>query len=407
MTPPRSLASVILLGLALVVASSGTLAQDPSPAATPLPSPGSPRPLALEPLGLPPLEGTTWRLTAYRRGDLRAVGPETVAWLTLRSGRIEGSTGCARLAGRYGHMGLALVIRAAPGRSVACSKEASRMATSVLEALDDAARFEITDPDGDARARLIVRSADGQDDLVFEPDDAADLATGDWNLQSYTVAGQTTAADTVSPAILAFRPTRSRETQRRSSGEVLGSTGCNGIVGTFRRQADVLRLAQLERTEAPCSSTLAAQEAAVVAILESPSLTMDLPLDRLILVSDDTGDRLELVASTPLEGTTWLLDALPGSGGSEGTVTLRLDGGALAGEGPCGPFAGRYVAEGVFLSVADISTADVSTCTRQAEHRTLLDALRATVLVERQDPGLRLLGARGQLLATFSPAGAL
>jgi heat shock protein HslJ len=178
-------------------------------------------------------------------------------------------------------------------------------------------------------------------------------------------------------------------------------------VGTFRRQADVLGLAQLERTEAPCSSTLAAQEAAVMAILASGSLTLDLPLDRLILVATDTGDRLEFAASTPLEGTTWLLDAIPGSRGSEGTVTLRLDGGTLSGEGPCGPFAGRYVAEGVFLTVADISAPDVSACTRKAEQRALLDALRATVLVERQDPGLRLLGARGQLLAAFSPAGAL
>jgi hypothetical protein len=144
-----------------------------------------------------------------------------------------------------------------------------------------------------------------------------------------------------------------------------------------------------------------------MAMLASPSLTLDLPLDRLILVATDTGDRLEFVASTPLEGTTWLLDAIPGSRGSEGTVTLRLDSGTLAGEGPCGPFAGRYVADSVFLTVADISAADVSGCTRKAEHRALLDALRAAVLVERQDPGLRLLGARGQLLAAFSPAGAL
>lgn len=144
-----------------------------------------------------------------------------------------------------------------------------------------------------------------------------------------------------------------------------------------------------------------------MAILASPSLTLDLPLDRLILVATDSGDRLEFVASTPLEGTTWLLAAIPGSRGSEGTVTLRMDEGRLAGEGPCGPLAGRYVAEGVFITLDDISAADVTDCTRKAEQRALLDALRAAVMVEREDPGLRLLDARGQLLATFSPAGAL
>ncbi len=325
MTPPRSLVSVVLLGLTLWLAPAGTLAQDASPTATPLPSPAPLRPLALEPLDLPPLEGTTWRLTNYRRGELRSVGSETAAWLTLRSGRVRGSTGCVRLAGRYGHVGLALVIRSVPAGSGACSRQASRVATSMVEALDEAARFEIVRPDGEAGVRLVIQNADGREDLRFEPDDAADLAAGDWNLQSYTVAGQTVAADPLFPAVLAFRTARSRETQRLSSGDVLGSSGCNGVVGRFQRQADVLRLVSLERTEAPCSSTVAAQEAAIMAILASPSLTLDLPLDRLILVATDSGDRLEFVASTPLEGTTWLLAAIPGSRGSEGTVTLRMD----------------------------------------------------------------------------------
>ena len=294
-----------------------------------------------------------------------------------------------------------------PRKGGRCQKAASRVATSLTSALEDASRFEIVGPAASAVAQLIVRDGDGREDLRFEPDDAADLAAGDWELQGYGVAGRSMAADPLQPAVLAFRPTRDRQLQRQSSGDIIGSTGCNGIVGTFRRQGDVLSFPSLERTEAPCSSALAAQEAAIMAVLGSPSLTLDLPLDRLVLRSASSGDRLEFVSSTPLEGTTWLLSELADIAVGADTVTLRLEGGLLSGEGPCGPFSGRYVADGVFLTTADIQPAGVTDCTRKAEHRALLDALRQWAMLERDGPDLRLLDARGGLLATFAPAGAM
>ncbi len=356
---------------------------------------------------MPPLEGTTWRLVAHRRGEMRTVGPDIAAWMTLRGGQLRGSTSCGRLSGRYGDLGIALAVRPTAVKDGRCQKAAARVATSLTSALDDASRFEIVGAAATEDARLIIRDADGREDLRFVLDDAADLAAGDWELQGYSVAGRSMAADPLQPAVLAFRPTRDRELQRQSSGDVIGSTGCNGIVGRFRRQADVLSLPSLERTEAPCSTALVAQEAAIMAVLESPSLTVDLPLDRLVLESASSGDRLEFVSSTPLEGTTWLLSGLTGIATGADTVTLRLAGGLLSGEGPCGPFSGRYVADGVFLSTADVHPAGITGCAREAAHRALLDALRQWAMLDRDGPDLRLLDARGGLLATFAPAGAM
>lgn len=406
MAPTLSLASIVL-ALALLALPWDALARSPSATAGAPSSATLERPLALEPAGLPPLEGSIWRLASFRSREMRPVEPEVAAWMTLRAGQVRGSTGCTRLSGRYGRVGQALAFELADRRRGACAERVGLVASSLTGALARAASFEVVRASDGSGAQLVVRDADGREDLRFELDGSGPLSAGDWRLQSYTSAGRTVAADPTQPAVLAFRPTRSRDLQRRSSGDVVASTGCNGIVGTYLRQADVLSLGSLERTDAPCSPTLASQEAAVVAVLENPSLTLDLSLDGLILISPDTGDRLEFLSPAPLEGTTWLLAALPESRGGEDTVTLRLEGGMLDGEGPCGPFVGRYVAEGVFVTLDDISAADATGCTRQVEHQALLDAFRAAVMVEREDPGLRFLDARGQLLAAFAPAGTL
>ncbi len=68
------------------------------------------------------------------------------------------------------------------------------------------------------------------------------------------------AASDEQPAVLSFRPSDEASYKRRQSGPLSGSTGCNGIVAKFFRQADVLSLSELERTDAPCTAELAAQE---------------------------------------------------------------------------------------------------------------------------------------------------
>ncbi len=346
--------------------------------------------------------------TDDRRFEMREVRPEVAAWMTLRGGLLRGSTGCSRLLGSYGRIGQALRFKLKARQAAGCSRGASLAGHAMTRSLAQAARFEIVGPAGGTGAALVIRDADGVEDLRFEIDDASPLAAGEWRLVSYTVAGTTAAADPAQPALLTFSADSSGEVRRSSSGDVIGSSGCNGLVGRFARRADVLSFRRLEHTDAPCPAQLVAQEAAVLAILDAPSLRLDLPLDRLVIVAEGGGDSLEFVTSSPVEGTTWLLGGvagLPDARSAPSTVTLRLDGDLLSGEGPCGPYTGRSVASGVFLSLSDLRGQDVVGCTGKLLQRELLAALRETVLLERDEASLRLLDARGIVLATFTPAG--
>jgi heat shock protein HslJ len=275
-------------------------------------------------------------------------------------------------------------------------------------ALQRAASVEVTaDAAGD---QLVVRDAAGIEILRFEPDDVAALEAAEWRLSSYVKAGASIAADPDQVAVLAFRATERGAAERRSSGEAVGSSGCNGFLATYTRAGDVLRFGELESSDAPCIPALQAQEAAILAVLGSPETILDLPADRLILTEPESEDRLEYVTSTPLEGTTWRLERLAGSPGRLGVVTMRLSDGAVEGEGPCGSYHGTYDTDGSFITfrgvAAERSPERASTCPRADRERALLRALTDTVLVDRSGPGLRLLDVRGRVVARFSPAGA-
>ncbi len=125
-------------------------------------------------------------------------------------------------------------------------------------------------------------------------------------------------------------------------------------MGTYSREADVLTLADLELTEAACPADLAAQEAAMAAVLRAPSVTLALAPDRLTLMATGTDDALELVTTTPLEGSTWLLGSIPGKPRPKTPVTLRLEGGVVSGEGPCGAYTGTYRTDGLFVSIREL-----------------------------------------------------
>jgi heat shock protein HslJ len=187
-------------------------------------------------------------------------------------------------------------------------------------------------------------------------------------------------------------------------GEVVGSTGCNGLVGEYFRSADVMSFGELERTDAPCSPALQAQEAAILGVLDATSLSLQLPPDRLILTAHGSGDSLELSSASPLEGTTWLQSRLPEAPAPDSTMTLRLDAGRATGQGPCGSYSGSYASDGVFLTFADIVGSDDEECGMSRTEKALLAALRSTVMVDRARPELRLLDAAGRVLARFKDA---
>jgi heat shock protein HslJ len=360
-------------------------------------------PRALGSEGDLPLEGPSWRLASYRRGDeLRPSGPEVAAWLTLRDGRIRGSGGCRPLRGRYGRMGEAITIRLqGPGRAT-CAEQTVLVDRGIRQGLSHAASATVIETaDG---AQLLVSDADDMELLLFVPDDAATLEPGEWRLVRAVVADTAVEADDSLPAVLTFRSSSRSVAERRSSGELVGSSGCNGFIGGYARSGSVLDVAGLQWADAPCPPGLAAQEAAIKAVLGSEAMRIDLPVDGLILTDIQTGDRLEYEAATPLEGSAWRSQGLAAHSARGEPITLRLEDGVVSGWGPCGSYGGEYVTDGRFITIRNL--AGPGSCPAARRQRRYFADLAAAVLVERVGTGLRLLDARGRVVARFRPPAA-
>jgi heat shock protein HslJ len=414
--PALALAAALVVPLADVAAQSPTaVPSEPRGASTA--AAASPAPAASEAPAAPPsvdllapgaddrrpLEGTSWRLVSYRRrGDAREPTPRVVAWLTMRGGRLSGSSGCSSLAGRYGLMGEAIDVTLQAPR-VGCSGSANAVQRAMRAALLRAASAQVVAEAG--ADQLVIRDAQGREDLRFEPDDVGALEGTEWRLGAYVTGGQRVAADATQPAVLTFRPKQRSDAQRTSAGSLVGSTGCNGIVGRYTRAGDALAVPRLQVAEAPCSEALAAQQAVMLGVLQGDAVVLDLPADRLVLTDSSSGDSLDLVSTTPLEGTTWQLSRLPGAGVRGGPVTLRLEGSALSGEGPCGAYSGAYATDGLFLTVRELRAGEAEACRRKGLEARLLAALRRAVLVERERNGIALLDATGRVVARFRAAG--
>lgn len=386
-----------LRGLAATALALTLLAGAPAAAQ----APASPQ-LPAEPAAALPLEGTTWRLREFRRrGVERTVEPEVAAWLTLRAGSMQGSGGCGRLRGRYGRMGdvIRIAVRDAPATD--CAERTSLIEKAMVDGLGRTVTFEIVPSAEPLGEELVLRDGEDTELLRFAVDDVGSLTDESWLLTSYTVSGQARPAATSQAAVLAFEADGGSRLRRQWEGNVVGSSGCNGIVGVYARDGDMLRFRDLEVTPAPCPSGLASQEAAMLAVLDSTFVSLDLPPDRLVLSSIDTGDRLEFVASAPLEGSTWLLAAIPGRPNADTPVTLRLEAGLVTGEGPCSPYTGRYASDGVFIRFHELSGAGVDDCAEKKRQREFLAALGRAVLLDRNQPQLGLLDARGEAVARF------
>jgi hypothetical protein len=86
-------------------------------------------------------------------------------------------------------------------------------------------------------------------------------------------------------------------------------------------------------------------------------------------------------------------------------VTLRLADGSLGGEGPCGPYRGRYASDGVFITISAIEGAPGRGCAARRQQRQLLRALEHSVMLDRPNAQLRLLDAFGTMTARFTRPG--
>jgi heat shock protein HslJ len=252
---------------------------------------------------------------------------------------------------------------------------------------------------------LVLRATSGDELLRFGLDDVAALEGSTWTLDSYTVGGEQRAASSQQSALLRFLPERSSAVRRRSQGQVTGSSGCNGIVGSYARDADVLSFGRLQVTDAPCTPELASQEAAMTGVLDATALILDLGYDRLTLTAPETGDSLAFVSARPLEGSTWMLRGDDGIDAGGVRVTLRLADGVASGDGPCGAYIATYVTDGVFITFRDVQGARDEACASGAAEKAMLEALRAAARVERDGERLRLRDVRGQVVLAFELPG--
>ncbi|CAN5625917.1 hypothetical protein BH24CHL9_BH24CHL9_12830 [soil metagenome] len=423
----------LLLALAVVVAAGGTAVDATAPDETHPPgaegSLDGVRPDALLEF---PLEGTRWRLVGHRLDDgLTTVSPEVAARLTLVGGRARAGVGCGPVRASYslvdpptpavslepvpsGPIEPAASESLGPSASASprdegagstlrfegiqpserpCPVPTAAVGDALIEGLAASSRYVIEPGSEAGQATLRIQDAAGLDVLAFRVDDASSLPFGQWLLP---IAG-------TDPAVLSFDP---RSMGRRSRGRVLGSTGCNSISASYELQGSSLELRGLETSDLACAPSIAAQEAAVLALLRAEALVVELPAGRLILRDPRSGERLVFTSERPLEGPTWQLTGLGDRDLPDLTVTLRLEGGTVSGEGPCVPYAGTYRTNGPLIELSDLQV-DEQACPRRGYERAFLRALRQTAFVDMRGPDLILQDAAVRAVATLRRPGAL
>ncbi len=142
----------------------------------------------------------------------------------------------------------------------------------------------------------------------------------------------------------------------------------------------------------------------MTAVLDASAIRLELPYDRLMLISEDGGERLEFSGQVPLEGATWQLRSSIDGLRTDARVTLRLVDGVVSGEGPCGPYSASYVTDGVFITFRDARGARDQTCSELKVEKALLDGLRTAATVTRTPDRLQFKDARGATTLTWAPA---
>jgi heat shock protein HslJ len=409
-TRRRGIPAVLLASLALAATpTTGPAAPLPSPTGEAAP-PGAGATLRYAP------EVTPWRLARVRRdGDVRAVPDTMVSRLRIADGQATGSTGCRAFTADAFRAGAVLQFERlrATGDPAACttpgeSLDSEVLDTEVLAGLKHAAAFQVVPGEEDWQADLVIRDARGRIVLVYEVDAPAEPDQGLWLLSgmgSDDAEPVDEAAD-ASPAVLAFEPEEQDRVTGQSRGRLVGSTGCNGLEAGYELRGRILRVDDLQVTDGPCPPDLGERQDAILAVLTAPSARLDVAPDRLALsTGEPDGARLVYASSSPLEGSTWQLTRLPGTDlPPEAIVTMRLDGGRLAGIGLCGAIEGRYTTKGVRFEVHD--TAPVPGRCREAPvDEALIAALGRAAFVVREDTALRLLDAGGRDLVRFRHPG--
>ena len=188
------------------------------------------------------------------------------------------------------------------------------------------------------------------------------------------------------------------------------NAGCNSMGGTWSVAGGVLTARIDSTTDMGCDAPRMAQDGWVAEFLNSgPSTTTD--GDTLILASAGITmtllDRQVADPDQPLEGTTWILDAIQVGAGDSGSVssmpagvraTVRLDGDRLSVDTGCNTGGAAVTVDGGTLAIGPLGlTKRACLEAAAAVERSMTQTLQGDVAFELDGQVLRLLGPDGGL----------
>jgi heat shock protein HslJ len=202
--------------------------------------------------GGPPLEGTTWQLTADAPLGVALAGAGVTA--RFEDGKLSGRSGCNEYNGTYEVDGDALTIGPnIASTDMACPAPQMAVEQAYLSRLPKVASFTI---DVDT---LTLADDGGETVLTYEATDAAQAIQGEWEVTSY-YAGT---------AITSVLGGATLTAEFSSDGTVSGNTGCNTFNGPYEIDGENITIGPLATTLAACATPeLDQQQANYLAALD-------------------------------------------------------------------------------------------------------------------------------------------
>jgi heat shock protein HslJ len=215
--------------------------------------------------GAAPLAGTNWMLTQLNN---QKPLPNTAITLEfVDETRAAGSSGCNNYSTTYEVDGIRISFGQTAGTLMACVPPVMAQETAYLQALADAAFYEVSDQKlqlFDANTTLLAE---------FEPA-SSELAGSAWDVTSYNNGKE---------AVVSVKTGTSLTAVFDEEGQVSGSAGCNNYFGSYITDGNAISIGPLASTRKMCADPeVMDQEAAFLVAMETAA------------TYKITGDRMEM-----------------------------------------------------------------------------------------------------------------
>lgn len=225
-----------VLAFAVTLVANGAAAQD-----TPVPATA--------------IEGPEWRLTSLRGIDAETLGAvHEPVHVRFAQGRVQGFSGCNRLAGGYTIDGDRLTLSPMAGTMMACPPPAMGVEKAFHKAFTGTLGFRLADG-----VLSLTPAAESAPTLVFAAAPPPRLDGVVWEVTGYNNGRQAV----VSPKV------DTRITVTFADGAVSGSAGCNTFRAGYTVNGDRIAIGAPATTRKHCGDEVMAQEREFLAALQS------------------------------------------------------------------------------------------------------------------------------------------